>query len=188
MEISELQYLISRDDQKAFGQFYQLYYERVFRYTFYFLKNKEACGEVLTNVFFSIWKSRNRFKDVIDVEAYLYIVTKNEATRFLKQKKNNYLLLDEIPVQLEASGNNSPDEKLLIEEIEKILNRAIGELPEKCLHIFLLNRQEGLKPKQIAEILSISESTVRVQLKIAVDKISKSLKPYLHELLATISQ
>ena len=52
MEISELQYLISRDDQKAFGQFYQLYYERVFRYTFYFLKNKDACGEVLTNVFF----------------------------------------------------------------------------------------------------------------------------------------
>lgn len=43
---------------------------------------------------------------------------------------------------------------------------------------FLLARQEGLKPKEIAERLSINESTVRVQMKIAIDKIVTSLKPH----------
>ena len=70
--------------------------------------------------------------------------------------------------------------------MEKILNRVIDELPEKCRLIFLLARQEGLKPKEIAERLSIKESTVRVQMKIAVDKIVTNLKPYFPDITFTL--
>jgi len=41
-----------------------------------------------------------------------------------------------------------------------------------------MSRQEGLKSKEIAEILSINESTVRVQLKIALEKIITTIRPH----------
>ena len=53
-------------------------------------------------------------------------------------------------------------------EVEELVRRLINDLPERCRTVFLLNRQEGLSSREIAEALSLSESTVRVQIKIAV--------------------
>lgn len=187
MEISELQYLISQNNRNAFDRFYHLYYEQVFRFAFYFLKDKDACSEVLTNVFLAIWKSRNKFVDVTNVETYLYVAIRNEANRYLKSNHRQlHISIDEVPMQFEASCLQSPENELLTEEVETILNRVVAELPEKSRLVFLMIRQEGLKPKEIAKILSISENTVRVQLKIATDKIIEKLKPYFPYLLALL--
>ena len=184
MEISKLQYLISQNDRNAFDRFYHLYYEQVFRFSYYIVKDKNACSEVVTNVFLAIWKSRNKFAEVSNIETYLYVVTKNEARRFLNNNKNYMQVsLDEIPMHVESTNNDSPDNSLLIEEIELLLGQVVSGLPEKCRLIFLMIRQEGLTPKEIAQILSINESTVRVQLKIAIDKIVEKLKPHLRTLL-----
>ena len=59
----------------------------------------------------------------------------------------------------------------------EMLDKAIDELPEKCRLVFLMSREEGLKTKEIAEILSVQESTVRVQMKIAIEKLVARLKP-----------
>ena len=177
---SDLQYLIAHGNRKAFDRFYHLYYEQVFRFAFYFLKDKDACSEVLTNVFLSIWKSRDKFAEVINVETYLYVATKNEVTRYLKNNiRQQHVSIDEIPLQFDISDDPSPENQLLTKELEILLSRTVAELPEKSRLVFLMVRQEGLKPKEIAQILSISENTVRVQLKIATDKIVEKLKSYL---------
>jgi len=181
---SRFQYLISRNDRNEFDHLYHLYYEQVFRFAFYFVKDKDACREVVTNVFLALWKSRGNLADVVNIETYLYVMTKNEATRFLKNNRDHkYVPLDEIPVQFESSGVHSPDNELLTGEIETLLGKVIAELPERCRVVFLMIRQEGLSVIDVAKILSINESTVRVQLKIAVDKIIEKLKPYFRNLL-----
>ena len=70
--------------------------------------------------------------------------------------------------------------------MEQLLGKIIGELPEKCRLIFLMARQEQLKPKEIAERLCISENTVRVQMKIAIEKIIKQIKPYYPDLTLSL--
>lgn len=180
MDIPRLQYLISQGDRGAFDRFYHLYYEQVFRFAFYFLKNQNACSEVVTNVFLSIWKSRKKFVDVANVNTYMYVITKNEANKFLKnQTSHTHVSLEEIPIHFEPVNGHAPDDHIVNEEIDALLSRVIAELPEKCRLTFLMVRQENLTPKEIAKILSISESTVRVQLKNAIDKIVEKLKPYL---------
>lgn len=166
---------------------YQVYYDEVFRFAYYFLKNKEACREVVSDVFFSVWQSRKRLKDITNLEAYFYIVTRNESMRYLsKSRSYDMLSLDDIPIQLEDHGSSSPEEKLVDSEIETLLTQVINELPEKCRLIFLMARQEGLKPKEIGEILSISESTVRVQMKIAVEKIIEKIRPHFPDLTLAV--
>lgn len=187
IDISHLVHSVSEDNRSAFNMLYQVYYDEVFRFAYYFLKNKEACREVVSDVFFSVWQSRKRLKDITNLEAYFYIVTRNESMRYLsKSRSYDMLSLDDIPIQLEDHGSSSPEEKLVDSEIETLLTQVINELPEKCRLIFLMARQEGLKPKEIGEILSISESTVRVQMKIAVEKIIEKIRPHFPDLTLAV--
>lgn len=190
MEVSkkkELLRSISNNNRDAFNTFYNLYYDQVFRFSFFFLQNKEACREVVSEVFFSIWQGRKRLPDIDNMEAWLYVIIKNEANRYsINKKKQGEILLSEIPVDLQEREDRTPEDRLLDKEIEELLNDAINELPERCRIIFLMARQDGLKPKEIAEILSINESTVRVQMKIAVEKIIQNIKPHFPHLLLSL--
>ena len=78
---------------------------------------------------------------------------------------------------MEEEDEGSPEEHLELKEMREMLDKAIDELPEKCRLVFLMSREEGLKTKEIAEILSVQESTVRVQMKIAIEKLVARLKP-----------
>ena len=65
-------------------------------------------------------------------------------------------------------------------EVEELVRRLINDLPERCRTVFLLNRQEGLSSREIAEALSLSESTVRVQIKI--DRIVAGIRTHYPDL------
>ncbi|MGE4587861.1 MAG: sigma-70 family RNA polymerase sigma factor, partial [Mangrovibacterium sp.] len=60
-------------------------------------------------------------------------------------------------------------------ELNARINQAINALPEKCRQVFVLCRFEGLKYKQIAGRLGISEKTVSMQMGIALRKMRKKL-------------
>ncbi|MCD7978480.1 MAG: RNA polymerase sigma-70 factor [Tannerellaceae bacterium] len=170
---------VSQDARGAFDLFYHLYYEQVFRYAYYFLQDKESCREVVVNIFFSVWQSRAKLQEVVNIETYLYVITRNESQRYLrKQSESLSLSLQEVPPALEKDTTLSPEEHLLSDELMTILKKAIQKLPEKCRIIFLMAREEGLKTKQIAEILSLQESTVRVQMKIAVEKLTEEIRTH----------
>lgn len=169
---------VSENDRGSFNLFYNIYYEQVFRFAYYFLKEKEACREVVTDVFFSVWQSRKQLRKVANIDTYLYIATRNECRRFMSKRDRRHISMEELPVHLEKSEDISPENEIVNQEIERLLAQAISELPERCRIIFLMVREEGLKPKQIAEILSIKESTIRVQMRIAIEKIIEVVKPY----------
>jgi len=174
--------MIQEENTLAFNMFYEMYYNQVFRYTYYFLKDTEACREVVADVFFAVWQSRKKLKDISNLEAYLFISVRNEVTRYNKKSnKQNRISLDELPIQLEIT-EESPYDNISYKEMEQLLGKIIGELPEKCRLIFLMARQEQLKPKEIADRLCISENTVRVQMKIAIEKIIKQIKLYYPDL------
>ncbi len=175
--------MIEEENRLAFNMFYEIYYDQVFRYAYYFLKDTEACREVIADVFFAIWQSRKQLKRVENLETYLFVSVRNEVTRYnQKPYRYNHVSLDNMPVDLEVTGEELPDDKIVSAEMEELLSKIVGQLPEKCRLIFLMARMEGLKPKEIAERLSISENTVRVQMKIAIEKIVAQITPYYPDL------
>jgi RNA polymerase sigma-70 factor (ECF subfamily) len=68
------------------------------------------------------------------------------------------------------------------EELKKILEQAIQQLPEKCKEIFLLSKKENLSNKDIAGQLNISVKTVENQITIALKKLRMYLAPYREKL------
>ena len=167
---------VSSDGRGAFEHFYNLYYDQVFRFAYYCLGEKEACKEVVSDVFFSIWKSKARLKEIDNIDTYLYITVRNEAVRHISRSNSvNKIQMDQL-CSFEPEEEATPEGMLESQEMRELLNLAIDELPEKCRLIFLMIREEGLSTKEVAKILSIQESTVRVQMKIAVEKLIKRLK------------
>ena len=73
-ELENLLVSVSENDDYAFRVFYDLYYRSVFRFAYYFLRNREACGEVVSNVFVAVWKSRVALRRIENIDAYLYVV------------------------------------------------------------------------------------------------------------------
>lgn len=167
---------VSSDGRGAFERFYNLYYDQVFRFAYYCLGEKEACKEVVSDVFVSIWKSKARLKEIDNIDTYLYITVRNEALRHISRSNSvNKIQMDQL-YSFEPEEEATPEGMLESQEMRELFNLAIDELPEKCRLIFLMIREEGLSTKEVAKILSIQESTVRVQMKIAVEKLIKRLK------------
>lgn len=187
IETKNLLKLVAEDNRMGFNMFYDLYYDQVFNFAYYFLKDTEACREVASDTFYAVWKSRLKLKDIENIETYLFIVVRNESTHYLERiSKQQTTSLEEQNIQLEYKCNDSPEDNLITEEMEVLLSKAVDLLPEKCRLIFLLARQEGLNTKEIAQRLSISESTVRVQMKIAIQKIATTIKPHFPDLSFTL--
>lgn len=175
---------LSGGSMSAFDEFYSLYYNQVFHFAFFFLKDEEGCKEIVSDVFFSVWQFRAKLKEINNIEKWMYVITKNKCLRYIENnKKKNHYSLDDLTESAylkfcEKEESVSSDHNLLDEEMERLLAEAISKLPKKCRTIFVMSRHEGLKTKEIAEILSLQEGTVRVQMKIAIEKITAAIKAH----------
>lgn len=141
---------VSSDSRGAFERFYNLYYDQVFRFAYYFLGEKEACKEVVSDVFFSIWKSKARLKEIDNIDTYLYITVRNEALRHISRSNSvNKIQMDQL-YSFEPEEEATPEGMLESQEMRELFNLAIDELPEKCRLIFLMIRVNPAKRKAMA--------------------------------------
>ena len=102
-------------------------------------------------------------------EAYLYASVRNACIDFLRKST---LVTDIEPSDLE--NIISDDEAKLRSEKEARLWTAIDELPDKCRKIFLMSKRDGMKYREIAEELCISEKTVEHQISKALKRLQGS--------------
>lgn len=84
---------------------------------------------------------------------------------------------------LEIFNTDFPDS----EGIEQRLHTALQNLSENCRNIFIKNKLEGKKQKQIADELGISINTVESQMAIAYKKLREELKDCLPLLVFLLS-
>ena len=167
---------VSSDGRGAFEHFYNLYYDQVFRFAYYCLwRERGLQGGRVRRVLFHL-EIKSTLKRDRHIDTYLYITVRNEALRHISRSNSvNKIQMDQL-CSFEPEEEATPEGMLESQEMRELLNLAIDELPEKCRLIFLMIREEGLSTKEVAKILSIQESTVRVQMKIAVEKLIKRLK------------
>jgi RNA polymerase sigma-70 factor (ECF subfamily) len=65
---------------------------------------------------------------------------------------------------------------MITAEMQKRIRSAIQTLPPKCRLIFKLIREDGLKYKEVAELLNLSLKTIENQMTIAIKKISEAIR------------
>ncbi|GHT32059.1 DNA-directed RNA polymerase sigma-70 factor [Bacteroidia bacterium] len=164
---------ILEGSQDAFRVFYDMTYPDVFRFVKYFLPHKEDYEEVISEVFYIIWKQRATLPSIQNMKAWIYTICRNEAYHYVK-KSNHILSIEEMPVELLIDATEV-DTEIIEEEMLSVYNQALAELPERCKLIFVMVRDERMKYKDIAETLSITEGTVAQQMNHAIHKIATAV-------------
>jgi RNA polymerase sigma-70 factor (ECF subfamily) len=170
---------VTDGDHGAFKVFYETVYPVAYQYVRCFLSAGEDCREVISEVFYIIWKQRSTLMSLNNIKAWLFIVCRNEVYHFLKQKeKYSYISIDEMPVELQIDAT---DTGIVDDEMLDIYREAVNKLPERCKLIFLMAKEDHLKYREIAEILAIAEGTVEQQIHTAIRKITDIVKRHYAE-------
>lgn len=170
--------LIATGNEQAFGKMFGFFSQRLTSFAFSITKNKEASIEILDEVFINVWKHKEQLPQITNITAYLYKATKNTAFNFLSQQNRDNKTLSFDFIEIELKEEMSPDQILISSEIQAKIKLAVDNLPPKCKVVFKLVREDGLRYKEVAEILGISEKTVDAQLVIAVKRIGLAVGKY----------
>jgi len=186
--IRELQMRIAfSEDMKAYKELYLLMFDSLFRFSYSFVKSKQAAQELVSDVFVKLWQIRSQLNAIDNLKPYLFGITKNFSLSYLARASKNLSIqlddidLDEIDIESIIEFKN-PEDLYISKETIKNIMQAIRDLPPQCQIIFSLVKVEGLKYKEVAKLLNISVFTVRNQVAIATKKIADVLpqKPQFH--------
>lgn len=171
---------------KQFEEIYVTHYARMKRFAIEYVMREEDAENIVQDVFLNLWEQQFVFMTHSNLFAYLFTSTKNRCLDFLRHKaiirKTNEKLIDEHNLQLKMKLQSLEvfDEKIFLEpNIESIVQKAIETLPEKCRIIFVMNKIDGKKQKEIATELNISINTVENQMAIAYKKLKEALRDYI---------
>ena len=142
---------VAKGDYASFRELFDIQYATVNRFVGYFLPNKEDREEVVSEVFCILWKRREELIDIEDLNAWLFIISRNESFHYLKQKEHQRqnISIDELPIDLYID-TNEVDSDLLDAEMTEVYNKA----------------------------LSITEGTVEQQMNIAIRKMLDAVSRY----------
>ncbi len=162
--------------EQAFGQLYELYFEKIFKFIFYRVSHKEIAEDLTEDVFIKAWTSIRSVKED-SFSGWLYQIAKNKVIDYYRQKKT-MVDLDEIENILESDQNLNEDANTVIER--KVFMEALKLLTPEQQIIIKLKFIEDMDNFEIAELISKSEGSIRVVQHRAIQKlqelISKQVK------------
>jgi RNA polymerase sigma-70 factor (ECF subfamily) len=176
------------DDVQAYKQLFLLFHPSLLQFAISILKSKELSEEIVSDVFIKIWQKRQQLDKIENLQFYLFTAVKNRAINKLQeQKKNTAISIDETHIEI-RSIYHDPEQKLISAEMIQDIQAAIQQLPSRCRLIFKLVKEDGLKYKEVAELLHISLKTVENQMSLAFKKIAGAIHFNSHQLATVFSK
>lgn len=168
---TELLDLVKGGNHAAFNEMYSRFYRPMFGYAYQMINDKYVCDDMVQDVFSWFWEHRG-YHQINNLKSYLLTAVKYQAAKYIRRGKvrDNHLL-----TALNSTDYAINEESLELKELQAVITSFVHQLPEKCKEIFRMSREEHLSNREIATKLGISEGTVSVQIKRALDKLRDKL-------------
>jgi RNA polymerase sigma factor (sigma-70 family) len=172
-------------DQSAQGKLMQLWYKRIYNFGYKFFMDHDLAMEVSQKTFISMYKNLPGLQDNARFKSWLYKIAVNYCREELRKKKGDRSLsfdvvwnrdAEESP-KWESAGQrfDNPESQLQRMELADILQQALSELNAEQREVVIMKEYEGLKFREIAEVLNISENTVKSRMYYGLDGLRKIL-------------
>lgn len=167
--------IATHQDQHAYNELFLRFYPSLKQFAYSIIKSKQLAEEIVSDVFIKIWEKRAELNTISNLKLYLFTSTRNTALNYLKKQKGlENLSGEEYWVEL-SSIYFDPEQLLVTSEMIHRINLAIKNLPSRCQMIFKLVKEEGLKYREVAELLHLSPKTVENQMTLALRKIGNAI-------------
>ncbi|HKO80559.1 MAG TPA: RNA polymerase sigma-70 factor [Chitinophagaceae bacterium] len=192
VQLRELQTRIANNDETAFTQLYLHFGKKLIHFSISLVRSKEIAEELVEDVFVKLWANRDHITEIENLTVYLYVAVKNKSLNALSQKAKELVAasFDYLDTTVDEFATD-PYDLMITAEMMGRMHQAIESLPPRCKMIFKLIREDGLRYKEVGDILNISINTIDAQMAIAVKKICTALqikKPSISQQPTTIDK
>lgn len=166
---------LRKGDPFAFEEIFARYSNKLYRFSFDYLKSEADAEEIVQEVFLKLWEKRKEIKSETSFQAYLFTITLNFIRRYFNRKARADRYKHEFLEQF-SKENDQVEVSLTYQDLLNKLEILINQLPEKRKQIFIERKQHDKPVKQIAEELGITPKTVENQLTRALNFLRSELQ------------
>lgn len=167
---------LRQDSKEAFSFLFQTYYTDLVLFCGNFVRDKSTCEDIVQSIFLKLWNDRKSIRIETSLKSYLLKAVRNSCFDEFRHIE----VVRQYETEYESSVLDSYDTEnyVLYSDLSHHLSRALETIPELYKEAFLLNRFEGLKYREIAQKLNVSERTVEVRVSKTLDLLRKQLKDF----------
>jgi RNA polymerase sigma-70 factor (ECF subfamily) len=168
---------MKKGKEYAFDFFFNYYYPGLCVYAQKMISIPEQeSRDLVQDVFVKFWNDREKADICFSIRSYLFASVKNRCLDLLR-KKDVLVKTEELTSNRDVGDESF--ETYVLTELEALFNKSLDKLPERCREVFEMSRLHGLKNREIAAKLDISEKTVENQITKALHILRIELKDYL---------
>jgi RNA polymerase sigma-70 factor (ECF subfamily) len=169
--------VFEEDPKKGMEILFKRYYNALCSYIIRYVYSKEIAQDIISDLFYSLWKDGLYQNMHMSYRAYLYVAARNRALKYLRKElgKGERENLPEEEKDF-ISSFPSPQQIIQYEELSLKIEQAIQSLPPQNQKVFLMNRFEGKKYTDISKELNISKKTVEAHISKALTLLRKLLQ------------
>jgi len=179
-------------EPEAFDRFVEHFRAKIFYYSWLMCGQREDAEEVAQETLFKVFESFDQLREPERVRPWVFRIAKNAC--LMKRRKSVFapakeLSLDDFLPAMNQEGDHAkiqiadwsrlPDRQMLQSEMNRVLARAISELPENYRAVILLRDVEELSTLEAAQILDLTEDVVKTRLHRARLAVRQKLDEYL---------
>lgn len=155
------------DNKEIFKTRFQKHYPRLCNIAYGYVSDKEDSEDIVQELFVYVWNKGLDSMAEPEFAAYMTTAVKNRSISFLR--KRTYKM---VPIDCRnASSHNISDEDSADNHntsTEEKIESALSVLPPRCKDIFMMAKMHGMKYREIASALNLSEKTIENQMTKAI--------------------
>lgn len=166
-----------KGDNHAFGKLVGLWFKRIYNFTLKYFGDHDLAMEVTQRTFISVYDHLDNLKNAGSFKYWIYKIAINQChEEDRRQKRRNWFSLfrNDEANKIEEIDRN-PEKEYNQKEMEDVMNKLLKMIPEEQKVVIIMKEYEGLKFREIAETLGISENTAKSRLYYGLNSLKKLL-------------
>jgi len=160
-----------KNEYPRFEEVYRSLFPTIFRVSYRITGDKGIAEDLCHEAFIKYYEKQGLLPDIEQAKYWLIRVVRNISLNYEKRRireRKAYTRFKNADIDYEESG----EEKLIREETDGMVQKALDKLPYKLRVVLVLKEYAGLNYKEIGSILGISEGNVKIRVFRAREKLA----------------
>jgi RNA polymerase sigma-70 factor (ECF subfamily) len=158
-------------EEQTFSSVFKTNSKTIFNYIYYKFGNEEKANDAVQEAFVKLWENCAKVTPE-KAKSYLYTVANNLYLNVIKAEKVRLKYAD---LHSNSISNESPEYVLEEKQFKQKLDNALNDLPENQRTTFLLNRVDGKKYAEIAEIEGVGIKAIEKRMHLALKTLREKI-------------